>query len=388
MNSLYLAIAYLRHHWVKSLIMVLATALILAVPLVTQNLLERSQSLMTERASTTPLLLGRQGSALDLAIKALYFRGQAPQPASMATVEELWDSGYADVIPLHIRYFASGAPVVGTSLDYMDFRRFEYQSGRAFSLIGEAVIGAKLAERLGVGVGQSLVTQPENLFDLTATYPLQLDIVGVLEPTGTPDDTAIFTDIKTSWIVQGIGHGHDDVIAAGVRPDGVIIANAAQRQFARITDKNRASFHFHGDPEGYPVTAIIALPYDHKSQTILRGFYQNPDNPIQIIQPRPLIAELMDSLFRFKAILDAVVFVVAIAALFALGLAVFLSLQLRQPEMRTNHQLGAGRWFSFQLVTLELVVLLAVGGGLAWLAGLASQQLVSELVVLLVAPNL
>ncbi len=388
MTSLYLALAYLRHHWIKSLIMVLATALILSVPLVTQGLLDRSQNLMTARAETTPLLLGRQGSALDLAIKALYFRGQSPQASSMATVDEVWDSGYADVIPLHIRYFASGAPVVGTSLDYLDFRGFAFQSGRAFSLIGEAVLGAKVAERLGVGVGQSLVTQPENLFDLTATYPLQLDIVGVLAPTGTPDDTAIFTDIKTSWIVQGIGHGHDDVIAAGVRPDGVVIANAAQRQFARITDQNRASFHFHGDPETYPVTAIIALPYDHKSQTILRGFYQNPDNPTQIIQPRPLIGQLMDNLFRFKAILDAVVVVVAIAALFALGLAVYLSLQLRQPEIRTNYQLGAGRWFSVKLVALELLVLLAMGAGLAWLAGLASEQLVGELVVSLVAPSL
>lgn len=388
MASLYLALAYLRHHWIKSLIMVLASALILAVPLVTQNLLDRSQSLMTARADTTPLLLGRQGSALDLAIKALYFRGQAPQPASMATVEQLWNSGYADVIPMHIRYFAGGAPVVGTSLDYLDFRRFDFQAGRAFSLIGEVVIGSQVAERLGTGVGRSLITQPENLFDLTASYPLQLDIVGVLAPTGTPDDAAIFTDIKTSWIIQGIGHGHDDIIAAGVRPDGVVVANAAQRQFARITDENRASFHFHGDPEGYPVTAIIALPYDHKSKTILRGQFQNPDNPIQIIQPSPLIAQLMDNLFRFKAILDVVVLVVAIAALFALGLAVFLSLQLRQPEMRTNYQLGAGRWFSLRLVGLELVVLLATGAGLAWLAGLASQHFVGELVVLLVAPSL
>jgi putative ABC transport system permease protein len=388
MSSLYLALAYLRHHWIKSLVVVLASGLILAVPLVTQSLLARSQALMTQRAETTPLLLGRQGSALDLAIKALYFQGQAPQPASMATVDMLWDTGYADIIPLHIRFRAGGAPVVGTSIDYLDFRGFRFQSGRAFSVIGEVVLGSEVARRLGLQPGQSLVSQPENLFDLTASYPLQLDVVGVLEPSGTPDDGAIFTDIKTSWIIQGIGHGHDDVIAAGVTPDGVIVANAAQRQFARITDDNRSSFHFHGDPEGYPVTAIIALPYDHKSKTILRGLFQSPDSAIQAIQPAPLIAQLMDSLFRFKALLDAVVAVVALAALFALGLAVFLSLQLRQAEMRTNYQLGAGRWFSLRLVSFELLILLAAGAGLAILAWLAADALVGELVVLLIAPTL
>ncbi len=388
MPSLYLALAYLRYHWLKSLVMVLATGLILAVPLVTQSLLTRSQELMTARAQTTPLLLGRQGSAMDLAIKALYFQGQAPQPASMATVDQLWDTGYADIIPLHIRYRAGGAAVVGTSLDYLDFRDFQYQSGRAFSLIGEVVLGSEVARKLELAPGQSLVSQPENLFDLTASYPLQLDVVGVLEPTGSPDDGAIFTDIKTSWIIQGIGHGHDDVIAAGVTPDGVIVANAAQRQFARITDENRASFHFHGDPEGYPVTAVIALPYDHKSKTILRGLFQSPDSSIQAIQPAPLIGQLMESLFRFKAVLDAVVAVVALAALFALGLAVFLSLQLRQAEMRTNYQLGADRWFSLRLVSLELLLLLTGGVALAALAWLTADALVGELVVLLIAPVL
>lgn len=388
MSSLYLALAYLRFHWVKSLVVVLASGLILAVPLVTQSLLARSQDLMTARAETTPLLLGRQGSAMDLAIKSLYFQGQAPQPASMATVDALWDTGYADVIPLHIRYRAGNAPIVGTSLDYLDFRGFRYQSGRAFSIIGEVVLGSEVADRLGLTTGESLVSQPENLFDLTASYPLQLDVVGVLEPSGSPDDGAIFTDIKTSWIIQGIGHGHDDVIAAGVTTDGVIVANAAQRQFARITDDNRASFHFHGDPEGYPVTAIIALPYDHKSKTLLRGQYQSPDSPIQAIQPAPLIAQLMESLFRFKAVLDTVVAVVALAAAFALGLAIYLSLQLRQGEMRTNYQLGAGRWFSLRLLILEILVVLSGGAALAVTAWLIADALVGELVVLLIAPSL
>ena len=34
---------------------------------------------------------------------------------------------------------------------------------------------------------------------------------GVLEPTGTADDRVIFVDLKTSWIMAGHGHGHQDL---------------------------------------------------------------------------------------------------------------------------------------------------------------------------------
>ena len=39
-------------------------------------------------------------------------------------------------------------------------------------------------------------------------------VVGVLPPTNTPDDDGIFVDIKTAWVIQGIGHGHEDVVTA------------------------------------------------------------------------------------------------------------------------------------------------------------------------------
>ena len=39
-------------------------------------------------------------------------------------------------------------------------------------------------------------------------------MVGILAPTSTPDDEAVFVDIKTAWVISGIGHGHEDVVTA------------------------------------------------------------------------------------------------------------------------------------------------------------------------------
>ena len=71
MNALYLAYAYLRYHWARSLVMVLVAALILFVPVATQILLSTSERTLTARADATPLILGAKGSALDLTMAAL-----------------------------------------------------------------------------------------------------------------------------------------------------------------------------------------------------------------------------------------------------------------------------------------------------------------------------
>ena len=78
---------------------------------------------------------------------------------------------------------------------------------------------------------------------------------------------AVFVDLKTAWIIEGLGHGHPDLAApeaaAGVlsREENRITANASVLQYNEITEDNIDSFHFHGDPSGFPITALIAVPY-------------------------------------------------------------------------------------------------------------------------------
>ncbi|MGR3468934.1 MAG: ABC transporter permease, partial [Shimia sp.] len=277
MNALFLATRYLRFHWVRSLILVVVAALILAVPLITQTILARSQDALTERAEATPMLIGNRGSQLDLTMNALYFSDDRAEPITMQAAEDVLDSGLALPIPLHTAFQSNGARIVGTSLDYFDFRGTEMAEGRPFAVLGEAVLGAQVAERLGLGAGDSIVSSPENLFDLDGVYPLQMTISGVLAPTGSPDDEAVFVDVKTAWVIAGIGHGHEDVITSADAEAGNIPANAALVEFNRITPENIDSFHFHGSPATYPISTVLVAPYDTRSGTILRGRYLDAD---------------------------------------------------------------------------------------------------------------
>ena len=366
MNALYLAFAYLRYHWARSLVLTLVTALIVFVPLATQILLSTSERALLARGDATPLLLGSRGSQLDLTQAALYFSDERPEPVPMREVETVWDSGLAIPIPVHTAFSSGGFRIVGTTLDYFDFRDLRLSGGRGLSVLGDAVIGAEVARMLGKGVGDTIVSSPENLFDLDGVYPLEMPIVGVLTPTNSPDDQAIFVDIKTAWVIQGIGHGHEDVVtAAEVAAGSEAVANAAVVQHQRITEENIESFHFHGSQDDFPTSAVIVVPHDTRAATILKGRYLDSDNPSQLIEPAGVIQGLVDRIFRIKSLLDVVTTIIAIAALAAIGLAVFLSYRLRAREIATAVKLGARRGMVLRLLSAETFTLLSLSAMIA-----------------------
>lgn len=361
MNAFHLAFAYLRFNWIRSLVLVLVTALILAVPIVSQVLLNGSRAALTDRADATSLILGSRGSQLDLVMNALYFSEDRAEPVTMAVTDTVWDTGLGLPIPMNTAFETNNARIIGTSLDYFDFRGLEVEQGRGIAVLGEAVLGADVAARLALGPGDTVVSSPQNLFDLDGVYPLELNVVGVFAATGTPDDEAVFIDIKTSWVISGIGHGHDGVMATGAEGEDIVAA-ASILEFNRITDENIDSFHFHGDPATYPVSAIIIVPNDERAGTILRGRYLDPENPVQMIVPKDVVGDLVDRIFRIKTLLDAVSLIIGTAALAAIGLAIFLSYRLRAREMQTAFKLGARRGMIIRLLAAETFILLSIAG--------------------------
>ncbi|MEO1638500.1 MAG: ABC transporter permease [Pseudomonadota bacterium] len=376
MNALFLAYAYLRYHWARSLILTLVAALILFVPIATQILLSTSERALVARGEATPLILGSRGSELDLTMSALYFSDERPDPVPMREVEAVWDSGLGIPIPVHTAFSSGDFRIVGTSLDYFDFRDLTVTEGRGLSLLGDAVVGADVARTLGKTVGDALVSSPENLFDIDGVYPLEMPIVGVLAPTNSPDDQAIFVDIKTAWVIQAIGHGHEDVVtAADVAAGTAALANAAVVQYQRITEDNIESFHFHGSQDDFPTSAVIVVPNDTRSGTILKGRYLDSELPTQLIEPAGVIQGLVDRIFRIKSLLDVVTAIIAIAALAAICLAVFLSYRLRAREIATAVKLGARRGMVMRLLAAETVTLLLIAASIAIVgAGIVSRN--------------
>jgi putative ABC transport system permease protein len=344
-DSLYIAWQYIKYNRVKTAVLVACVTLIAFLPLSLEILLDESERQLMDRAVSTPLIVGAKGSALDLVMNSIYFDDEVPEIITMEAVDQVWDADLAVPIPLYVRFHARAFPIIGTSLDYFDFRGLKMNAGKMMTVLGECVIGATVAERLDIGPGDSVVSSPENLFDLAGVYPLKMKVVGVFGRMHTSDDLGIFTDVKTTWIIQGLGHGHEDVTRTRDttvildRTDTNVTANAKLLHYNQITEENLDSFHFHGDTSIYPITAVLAVPHDEKSGTILRGRY-----------------------FRIRNVLDAVIAFVGLATLLAIILVFSLSLRIRQREITTIFRIGCSRMTVARLLAAEILIIILVSG--------------------------
>ena len=380
MHSLYVAWQYLRFHKVKTAVLIAALTLTSYLPLAVHIVVRASEIQMLDRSQSTPLILGQKGSALDLVMNTLYFASRPPETVSMQDSDQIDETGFAFAIPLYNRYRARGYPIVGTTVDYMGFRRLEIASGRMFAVLGECVLGAAVADRLGLGPGDSLITAPENPFDLGGVYPLKMKVVGVFGRSHSPDDRAIFVDVKTAWVIEGLGHGHQDLAAVQdpevvlTEQDGRLVASAKIVQYNEITRENMDSFHFHGDTSRFPLTAVIAVPHDAKSATLLMGRYLPETGAVQLIRPLDVVQALLRNIFKIQRVLNIVFAVVSVAMLLTIFLVIVLSLRLRQPEIETMYRLGCSRLKMAQFLAAEFGVIIVVSAVLtAAFTGLSLQ---------------
>jgi putative ABC transport system permease protein len=390
-GALYLAWRYLAYHRIKTVILVTSITLIVFLPVGLNVLVGQSAAELTARAEATPLLVGARGSSLELVLNSLYFESDAPAITSYAQVIRIAESELAEPIPLYVRFRSREHPIVGTTLEYFEFRGLRLGAGRAMAVLGECVVGARLAASIGIGPGDTVVSSPESVFDLAGIYPLRMRVVGVLEPTHTPDDLAVFVDLKTAWIIEGLGHGHQDLAApeaaAGVlsREENRITANASVVQYNEITDENIDSFHFHGDLAANPITAIIAVPHSEKSGVLLMGRYQGNEEPSQIVRPVAVMNDLLDTILTIERYVVAAILIVAVATLATAALVFLLSLRLRRREIETMIKIGGSRLSVAAVLVSEVVWVLALGvllaGGLTLLISRFGSAAIRSLII-------
>jgi len=391
MHSLYIAWRYLVHYRARAATLIACVTVIAALPLALEVLRAASERQLMARAEATPLVVGARGSAMDLVMNSLYFTRDRPGSVSMQLVEEVEASELAAAIPLYVRFAARGQPIVGTTLDYLEFRGLRLAEGRAFALLGECLLGAETARSLGLGPGDSLLSSPDTVFDLSGVYPLKMRVAGVLAPGHTPDDRAVFVDVKTAWVIEGLVHGHEDLARSRdptlvMQRDGrATIASPKLAQYTEITPQNVDRFHFHGDPARYPLTAVLALPRDEKSATLFRGRYLKANAPHWVVRPRDTVGQLLESIFRVKRLLQGAMGVVGAAAALALVLVFALSLRLRQRELQTLFKLGAARGTVARLLLAEIALVVAASaapcGALLWAVSAHSDRLLQLLVL-------
>ncbi len=394
-GPLSLAWRYVWHHKVKSLILIASVVLTVLLPVTIRILLWQFNQKIASRADATQAVVGATGSDLDLALNATYFRiNPDMKPIRYDEAKYIQETGLAAAIPIHARFTAKQFHVVGTSLDYFKFRGLEIETGFAFGTLGDCVLGHDVAQQLGIAPGQQLESDRRNALAFAGETPLRMTVAGVLKPNGSPDDRAVFVDVKTTWVIEGLGHGHEDLTDATEdsvqvlkKTDKQIIASAGVTEFIEITDNNIGSFHFHGNVDDFPLTSIIVVADSEENETILQGRYQTDPNRNgrQLARPPVVIRDLMSMVLRVNRFFEANSLLVGLATAMLLTLVVVLSLRLRAREMETMFRIGCSRGTIVWLQVWELVIILAAAttllAGLVFAVWSVSGEIVQALLV-------
>ena len=396
-SALYLAWKSLLWHRGRSITILLSLTITIWLPITVRLVLDQFRREISERANATPLVLGAKGSRIDLALHALYFDTLPPADTTMAEVESIEEHSNSNApaiaIPLHIRYRTQsrpgieGAVIVGTSPEYFEFRHLNIASGTKISLLGDCVVGSNLAERMELRPGDSILSAPRNAFNLSVNYPLKMNIIVVVAQSHSPDGNAVFTDVRTTWVIDGIGHGHQELntqtdsqlLLKNDRSSGTVTANAAVLPYTEITSDNIDSFHFHGDPASFPLTAIIAVPQTDKARTQILGRYSSSEAIAQCLKPPEVIDELLNIVFRIEQLAWFCSIAAGFVTCLLLGLVINLSTRLRATEMQTMFRLGCSRTTIAMLHSSEVLLLLLGASILVSAAALLTLQFAASI---------
>lgn len=383
-----LSLAHAFHARLRSALIVIAIAVAAFIPLATSIIASSLESALLRRADSTSLVIGGLGGRIDLVLAALYFRPARVRPVTMGDWRRLDAEFPGRLLPVNVQHTAGGVPVVATPLDYLEARHVAMAAGSLPTLVGQAVIGARAAARLGCVTGSIVHSDQAASLDIAAPASIRLRITGTLRPTGTPDDDAIFTDIKTAWLLSGLSHGHAD--AARAIPESLLLERARDRVVVseslvddnEVTPANAPTLHLHADEATLPLTAILGLSLDDRDRTLLRSRINTGDK-LQAVEPGDAVREIMGHVARFARAANVIAAAVSGLTSLLVGTILAMSARARSRELLTLERLGVSRAKVVLLLATEAAMLTAAGLLLATTAAMVLAWQPPDLVKLL-----
>ncbi|MEM1423332.1 MAG: hypothetical protein AAGH64_04940 [Planctomycetota bacterium] len=352
-----------------SLLLALCVGVSVALPITSTLLLDRFETSLRARADATPIVVGPDVSRFDLVFASLYFREADIEPVPRALATDARAEGIT-VIPLRINDSIRSRPLVGTDDTYYEHRAITPEVGELPFLLGDIALGANAARDLRITTGDTITTDPPDGLNLAAGAPVELSVVGVLRPTGTPDDDAVFCSLPTAWLAEGKLHGHDDARTIegeanliGATESHVALTGAVPTARA-VTDETRADFHFHASPDELPLTALVVVPDTDKDETLALARLDALPG-VRALRSADVVEELLRTVVGIKSAIDTVsaLFIATTAAL--LVLIFWLTSRLRADETRTIRDIGAARSTTALLFASEAAIILASGLAIA-----------------------
>lgn len=331
------------------------------------------------------LIVGRKGSDLQLVLNTVFHIGQTPQLMPYALYREFTDGRFAELVEVAVPYclgdsFVAGERlyrVVGTTPDLFDKipyrtnddgtpRTYSFNSGRNFKTENcfEAVIGSMVASQAGLKVGDHF--NPTHGIGFSGDKHEEFEVVGILEPTETANDRAVFVNLEGFLLLDG------HALSAPKEPPP---ASPASTYIGPLKgtippkighDATGAEITPLPEPQR-EVSAILVRVADQfgVGATVLSSKLNKDFSGLtQAVAPAGVVTRLLEQIVGpVQLILLVLTVLIIIVAAIGILVSIYNSMNERSHDIAVMRALGASR-VAVMLIVLFESILIALAGGL------------------------
>jgi len=311
----------------------------------------------TNTISKTDLIIGAKGGPLQLLLYSVFHIGSAVNNIRMSTYDEIKNNHLVEwSIPISLGDTYKGYRVVATDENFFMHYQFRgdkkvvMETGKIPSETFDVVIGSEIAKKTHLKVGDPIIlSHGISSQALLAHDSTPFHIVGIVGPTQTPIDTAVYISL---YGMEAMHFGWE----SGV-PDG-----------SQINPDRFKKENIH-------ITQITSFMVKLKSRIAVlkmrREIDQYDKEPIMAIIPALALQEMWQTIGYVEQILFLVSLCVLLVGVLSILISLYTSINERRREMAILRSLGASSKHVFALLIYEssLLVLLGCIMGVASLYG-------------------
>jgi putative ABC transport system permease protein len=343
----------LRQHALSTAVTLGATALACGLVMAVFSIQRQSYEAFTGGSSGFDAVLGARGSQLQLVLNTVFHLETSPGNIPWSLYQDIKNDPRVELaVPYATGDNYLGFRIVGTTTEIFDDfefntgERFEVEEGGRFFDPGyaEAVIGSFVARETGLGFGDTFSPYHGLAYNPDSQHAEEYTIVGVLEPTNTPNDRVI-------WIpIEGI-----------FRMGGHVLRGT-------------------GDEAGYVPEAGEAIPDEHKEVSAVMLNLRTPTAGFELDRlvnkqgkvatfafPVGLVmADLFNKIGWVNRVFELVAYLVVLVSAGAILASIYNTINERRREFAILRALGARRATVFSAIVIEAATIAGMGAALGF----------------------
>ncbi len=313
------------------------------------------------------LVIGAKGSPLQLVLSSIYHLDTPTGNIKLAEARSFMEHPLVEeATPLAYGDSYRSYRILGTTSDYLKKYDAQLAQGRGFTKSMEVSIGAEVAEKIGLQLGDKFEGNHGELPHGQAHEHHPYTVVGILERTNTVVDRLILTDLESVWQVH-VDHTDNQPSIDPVQ--------ATELDFGRAFNNKRSEQAITAD--SMEVTAVL-LKLKTKQAALDMPPLVNGQTNMQAVLPAFEVNRFFYLLGVGVTTIKLITGGIMLMAGFSMFFVLYSRLRDRRYELALMRTVGYRPRQLFGLLVLEGLFLAGLGYALGWILSRVGISLIRQ----------